>query len=281
MSRISVILITWNEEARLERALESVRWADEIVIVDRGSTDGTEALARRYTDRFYVRPWNGYGVQKQRALELATCDWVLSIDADEAVSPELRAAIERAVAEDDGRVDAYDIELWTWYLGRWFGSRGWAREWKLRLFRRGRVRFLPDEIHEGVSVDGRVRRLRGGMLLHQPYLDLSHEVAKMNRYTRISAVQQHGRGRRSGPLRALGHGVAAFLKEYIVRGGFLYGGAGVVRARMSGGYAFLKHAKIWELGLSPDGAPLPRAGTGARPALREPASLGAPQPGPT
>lgn len=245
---LSVILITWNEEARLARTLDSVTWADEVVIVDRGSTDGTEAVARRYTDRFYVREWPGYGEQKQRALELATGDWVLSLDADEVVAPALREGIQGVLAAP-GDVVAYDLQRWTWYLGHWFGSRGWHREWQCRLFRRDRARFRPVAIHEGVEVDGPTARLRAGPLLHYSYRDIGHHLEKMRLYTGLAATQRRNRGRRDNPLSAAGHGVAGFLREYIVQGGFLYGGAGLVAAWMGGTYAFLKHARAWEVGL--------------------------------
>lgn len=249
MSLVSVTIITRNEADRLGRALESVRWADDIVVLDSGSTDGTESVARRYTDRFYVRDdWQGYGIQKQRALELALGDWVLSLDADEAATPELRQALEDVTAVDDD-IAAYNVARLNHYLGAWFGTRGWHREWKSRLLRRERVRFRDDVVHENVIINGPVRRLERGALLHWPYRDMQHHLEKINQYTTLSAVQQYERGRRSGPVRALAHGTAGFTKQYLLEGGFLYGRAGLTAAAMGGTHAFLKHAKLWALGL--------------------------------
>lgn len=179
---ISAILITRNEEERLGRALESVRWADEIVIVDGGSTDGTEAVARRYTDRFVVRcDWAGFGRQKQRALDLATSDWVLSIDADEEVTPELRAAIETAVARP-GEPVGFQVVRYSYYLQHWFGRSGWRRDWILRLARRDGARFNDSVVHERARVDGPIGRLDGA-LLHYTHMDIDHQVRKFNRYS--------------------------------------------------------------------------------------------------
>lgn len=259
---LSVIMITRDEEAALPRALESVRWADEIVIVDSGSTDRTEEIARRYTDRFVFRAWEGYGRQKQHALELATGEWVFVLDADEEVTPGLRRAIEQAIAAPGGFA-GFTVELHTAFLGAWFGSRGWRREYKKRLFRRDRARFRDAVIHETVDIDGPVGRLRG-VLLHHHYRDLEHEVAKLNRYTSTMAAERLRRGARAGPVGALLRGTGYFLKSYLVRGGFLYGRAGLVEAVLNGMNGFLKHAKLWELGRRAEHGPRDAA-PGGRP----------------
>lgn len=244
---LSVILITWNEEERLARTLDSVAWADEIVVVDSESTDGTASVARRYTDRFFVRPWEGFGRQKQRALELARGDWVLSIDADEVVSAELAGAIERVLAEPGEEV-GYWIHFHTWMLGRWFGSRGWWREWKLRLSRRDRTRFENPLVHERIEVDGPTGRLPGP-LLHYHDRGLHHELDRINRYSTLAARQLHREGRGGGGVLApLLRALTYTGQRYFLQGGFLYGRAGVVDACLRGTYGFLKYAKHWDLG---------------------------------
>lgn len=253
---LSVIVITLDEEENLGRALESVRWADEIVVVDSESTDGTERVARRYTDRFVVRPWKGQGRQKQRALELARGEWVLSLDADEEVTPELRRSIEAAVRDPGGRA-GFEVGVHSYYLGHWFGRRGWRREdWKLRLFRRDRGRFSDHVIHEHARVDGPVGRL-DGPLLHYPYRDMHDHIARMNRYTTHIARERHRRGERRGVVSPFLRGGAEFLSNYLLRGGFLDGRSGLMGAGFAGMYTFLKHAKIWELGLPASGADPP------------------------
>lgn len=242
---LSVVVLTLNEEERIGRTLESVRWADEIVVVDSGSTDRTEAIAHRYTDRFYVMPWEGEGRQRQRALELATGDWVLTLDADEVVSPELRRSIERAL-RDPGSALGFKIEYRTWFLGEWFGGRGWRRDRKLRLFRRDRARYDAVAVHSRVAVDGPPDRL-SGPLLHYHYRGLEQQVQKINRYTSWSAQQAYEQGKRCGAFTPIVRLGTYFGKSYLLHGGFLYGRAGLVDAVLEGVYGFLKYAKLWEL----------------------------------
>jgi glycosyltransferase involved in cell wall biosynthesis len=242
---ISVIIITRNEQERLERTLESVAWADEIVIVDSGSTDRTEEIARRYTERFFVMPWEGYGVQKQRALERATGDWVLSIDADEAVSPQLRRSIEQSVLQPGG-VAGFRMELHTEFLGAWLGSRGWHRERKMRLFRRDLARFDASIVHEGISLAGTVADLEG-VLLHYHYRGFAHQIEKLNSYSSLMAERQYAGGKRVGITASVTHGAAGFLKSFVLQGRFLHGRAGFAYAAFSGMYGFMKYLKLWEL----------------------------------
>jgi glycosyltransferase involved in cell wall biosynthesis len=244
---VSVILITRDEAANLGATLDSVRWAGEIVVVDSGSTDGTEAIAREHGARFVVKPWAGYGPQKQHALTLATGEWVLSIDADERVTPELRRAIETAVADPGGRV-GFLIERHTYYLGQWFGRHGWWRERVLRLFRRDRASFTGAAVHEHAEVEGPVGVLRGA-LEHYPYHgSISRHVDQINGYTTLMAVERNRRGASSGAVRPLLHAAGRFLSNYVRRGWFLNGRAGLVAAVLGAFYTFLKYAKLWELG---------------------------------
>lgn len=246
--RLSVLIITRDAERLLDRVLESVRWADEIVIVDSGSTDETEAIARRHTEKFSFQAYAGHGRQRQRTLELSSGEWILYVDSDEIVTPRLAESIRSAVAAPGNRA-GFRVELHTYFAGKWFGKRGWRKEWKLRLFRRGQGYFDDEPIHEGAVVDGPIGALNG-QLLHYPYRDLEHLVDKMNRYS--TAMAESGRaGERHGtPFGGLLRGMARFFRDYLIGGDFLYGGAGLVRSATAGYYAFLKYAKVWEKSIS-------------------------------
>jgi glycosyltransferase involved in cell wall biosynthesis len=241
---ISVLIITLNEERMLDDVLRSVTWADEIVVLDSGSTDGTEAIARRYTDRFHHHSYSGEGDQRRRSLELSTGDWILYVDGDEVVTPELRDSII-ATLGDPGDSAGFRVQIHTRFLGKWFGRRGWRREWKVRLFRRDRGRFRPSAVHSGAIVEGPVGTLDGA-LQHHPYNDIGHLVAKMNSYSSRSVADDLATGQRSSASGAVVRGVARFLRDYLFGGDFLYGGAGLIRSTISGYYTFLKYAKLWE-----------------------------------
>lgn len=242
--RISVCMITLNGERLLEQVLESVRWADEIVIVDSGSTDRTEEIALRYTPHFHPNPYRGHGLQRQRSLALSSGEWVLYVDADEVVTPRLRRSIEAAVRQPGGAA-GFRVQLHTWILGRWFGRRGWRREWKVRLFRRDAGGFDDAPIHEGAIVSGPIGTL-SGVLLHYPYRDLAHFIEKMNDYSTGMATRMGARGGSVSAAGAVARGFAHFLRDYLLGGDFLYGGAGLVRSAVGGYYTFLKYAKVWE-----------------------------------
>jgi glycosyltransferase involved in cell wall biosynthesis len=243
---VSVMMITFNSERLLERVLASVAWADEIVIVDGGSSDGTEEIARRFTDRFEIREFRGFGLQKQSALDLCTGDWVLSIDSDEVVSDTLRRSIERAVT-DPGDSVAFRMKLATCFAGVWFGARGWRADRKLRLFRRDRGRFSTHIVHEGIETDGPVGWL-DGLLLHYSYSDIEHFAAKMNHYSSSMAIRKMESGDRAGATMAVLRGVLRFWRDWLFGGDFLYGGAGLTRSALAGYYTFLTYAKLWERG---------------------------------
>ena len=245
MKRISTIVITKNEEANIERCLQSVlSFSAEVVVVDSGSTDATVAIAARLGARVVHRPWAGFGAQKQFALEQAQEPWVFSIDADEEVSPALRREIDSL----DLEVAGYEVPRRVRYMGRWIAHGGWYPGYVLRLFRRDAGRFTPDRVHERVVVEGRTARLRHD-LLHYSYRDLAHHVAKINALTNLTAAQKHDDGARSLLPGMLLRPPVEFLRVYIGRGGILDGLPGLVIAAMHGNYVFLKYAKLYELSL--------------------------------
>ncbi|HZP47995.1 MAG TPA: glycosyltransferase family 2 protein [Vicinamibacterales bacterium] len=243
MPKLSVTVITRNEAADIDAALASVRFADEIVLVDAMSTDDTVAIARQHTDRIVVREWPGYIDQKNYAASLARHDWILSLDADERVTPELAAEIQRLLAGDP-RDAAYRIPRVTFHLGRWIRSTDWYPDFQTRLYDRRRARWTGAYVHEAVTVDGSIGRL-AGELQHYAYRDIADHLETIDRYTTLAARQMDEAGRRSGWLEMVGHPPLAFLRNYVLRGGFRDGSAGLIVSVMNSYYVFLKFAKLW------------------------------------
>ena len=224
--------------------MESVSFCDEVVVVDCGSTDETVAIARASGAVVLERDWPGVAAQKQRAVEAAAHDWVLCLDADERVTPALRASIERA-RQEDPPVAGYALGWETWYLGgRVRSDRGRSR-WKVRLYDRRRGRWAGAEPHAHVELDGPDERLDGA-LLHLTYRDVRHHVEKMNAWT-TAAAEAMLDTKRSVLFGVLLRPPAAFVKSWLLRGGLLDGSRGFVVARMSAWYVFLKYVKLAEL----------------------------------
>jgi glycosyltransferase involved in cell wall biosynthesis len=244
--RLSVTIITANEEERIRGCLESVAWADEIVVVDAESHDKTVQIAREFTDHVLVRAWPGFAAQKNAALAVATGDWVLSLDADETVSPALRAEIAAIVrAGDAGGADGYAVARRNVFWGRWVRHGGLYPDWQVRLFRRGCGRFTERAVHESVVVDGRSGRL-SGHLEHRSYRDVADFLERANRYSTLAAEEWIASGRGVGPadltLRPLGR----FLSMYVVHAGFLDGWRGFLLAVLYAYYVAMRSAKAWE-----------------------------------
>ena len=244
MPRLSVVVITRNEAANIRAALESVRWAEELVVVDSGSTDDTLRIAGEIADRVTAHDWAGYGAQKNHATELAAHDWVLSLDADERVSPALAREI-RALLQAEPAARGYRIPRVTRYLGRWIRSTDWYPDHQLRLYDRRAARWNDRLVHESVAVDGPVRRLRGE-LEHHAYRDVSHHLQTIDRYTTLAARQMHREGRRAGWVDLAVRPPAAFLRNYVVRRGVRDGVHGLIVSLLNAGYVLLKFVKLWE-----------------------------------
>jgi glycosyltransferase involved in cell wall biosynthesis len=241
---VTATVITLNESANIAAALESVHWADEIVVVDAESVDDTVAIARRYTDRVIVREWPGYIEQKNFAAAQAAHDWVFSLDADERVTPELGAEI-RGILSGAPSCAGYRVPRLSHYLGRWLRSTDWYPDFQLRLYDRRQARWSGRYVHESVQADGPVGRLRAD-LLHYPYRDVSQHLRTMDRYTTLAARQMREDGRRSGARQILLHPPAAFFRNYVLRGGFRDGTAGLVVSLLNAYYVMLKFVKLWE-----------------------------------
>jgi len=243
--KLSVTVITKNEAADIAAALDSVRWADEIIVVDSGSSDETTTIAGRYTDRVVVRAWEGYADQKNAAALLATHDWILSVDADERVPQELAAEI-RARLEQPPTHAAFRMPRVTWHLGRWIRTTDWYPDYQVRLYNRTRAHWTGGRVHEGVAVNGSLGTL-SNELQHYPYRDIAEHVETIDRYTTLAAQTLHERGTRAGWLHLTGHAPLAFLRNYVLRGGFRDGQVGLIISTMNAYYVFLKFAKLWEL----------------------------------
>jgi len=244
VSRLSVTIIAWNEEERLRACLESVAWADEIVVVDAESADKTVQIAHEFTDKVSVRPWPGFAAQKNFAIAQATGDWILSLDADERVTPELRDRV-CAILKDEGAVDGYSIPRRNIFWGAWVRHGGLYPDYQLRLFRRGVGRFVEDAVHESVRVTGRVDTLSEA-LLHHSYRDLEDFVRRSNRYSTLAAQDWLRRGRRVSVPSLVMKPLGRFFSMYVLRRGFLDGWRGLVLAVLYAEYVFLRMAKAWE-----------------------------------
>lgn len=246
---LSVAIITKDEEANLARTLESVRWADEVVIVDCGSTDRTLEIARGLGAKFFVEEWKGFGAQKNSALEKCSGDWVLALDADEEVSPELAGEVRQLLAGGPDH-EAYFLPRQNFFLKRWIRHGGYYPDKKLRLFRRGSCRFENRVVHETVRPTGSAGQLRGN-LLHHAYPTLDSYIEHMNRYSSLGSTQALARGRTSRSLPAfLWHvfvvPAATFKYNYLLRLGFLDGREGLLLHLYHSAYVSWKYAKAWE-----------------------------------
>jgi len=244
MPRLSVVVITLNEEDRLRETLTSVAWADEIVVVDAGSEDKTVALAREFTDHVLIHPWQGFAAQKNFGIERATGDWILSLDADEYVEPALREEITAVLQAPDAR-DGYRIARRNIMWGRWIRHGRLYPDWQLRLFRRGRGRFVERAVHESVQVDGTTGRL-AAPLLHHSYRDVSDFLRRADRYSTLAAEEWTRAGRPFRATRLVTAPLGRFLSMYVVHRGFLDGWRGFLLAVLYAYYVFIRSAKIWE-----------------------------------
>jgi glycosyltransferase involved in cell wall biosynthesis len=242
---LSVIVITLNEEANIGECLASVAFAGEIVMVDSGSTDRTVEIAKQAGAKVVsTADWPGFGAQKNRALALATKTWVLSIDADERVTPQLQAEIVAVVEAGSPRFDAWDMPRRSSFCGRYMSHSGWYPDRVTRLFRRARARFSDDLVHERVMANGPVGHLRHD-LPHSTYPDLETMLAKLDRYSTASARAMHERGVRGSLAQAVLRGLWAFVRTYILRLGFLDGRMGFVLAVSIAETTYYKYLKLW------------------------------------
>jgi len=244
MASLSVIIITKNEGLNIRACLESVAWVDEIIVVDSGSQDDTVAICREFTPHVYVHDWPGFGPQKNRALNYASKNWILSLDADERITPELHAQLIKAM-EEPGKEGFYLPRL-SQFCGQFIRHSGWYPDYVLRLFKRSQGRFSDDLVHESVKMQGATGKL-SRPLLHYSYMDKADVNRKVEQYASAAALQMFNRGKTvtnaDAPLRA----GWAFIRTYCLWLGFLDGAAGFNVARMNARTTYLKYKKLKEL----------------------------------
>ena len=241
MAKLSVIIITKNEAVNIRACIESVAWADEIIVVDSGSSDATVEICRELGAQVYVHDWPGFGMQKNRALGYATKDWVFSIDADERVTHELREEIQSAMQR--GQAEGYEIPRLSSFCGRYMHHSGWYPDYVLRLFRRGTGKFSDDLVHERVIVNGPITKLQQ-LLLHESFRDLEQLLAKINHYSTASAQMLHRKNRTASLKKAVGHALWAFFRSYFLRAGFLDGREGFMLAVSTAEGTYYRYLKL-------------------------------------
>lgn len=248
--KITATIITLNEAGNISDAIESVEWADEILVVDSESTDATRDLAERRGARVIVNPWPGFSKQKQFAADSASNDWIFSLDADERVSQELRSSIDELRTKGATQLaGGYRVARRAYYMGRWIRGGGWYPDYQLRLFNRRSGHWGDRIIHESVVMNenARVETLRGD-LLHYSMSDPAHHRRMIDeRYAPLGAAQMHREGKRTSHLQMAVAGPLAFLRSFVLKGGFRDGLAGYTIARLAAHHAARKHALLYDL----------------------------------
>jgi glycosyltransferase involved in cell wall biosynthesis len=260
---VSVYVLTYNNRRTIERCLKSVGWAEELVIVDSISTDGTYEICQRYTDKAYQREWKGHRDQYQYAADLTSREWIMFVDADEEVPPELVEEIRRELKGEARDWDGFFVYRRTYYLGRWIRYGGWYPDGEIRLYRRDRGRW-EGGLHAKVVVDGKVGFLKS-RYLHYTYRDISDQIRTIDRYSQIAAEDMARNGERLSLFKLLFHPPFRFIKEYLFKLGFRDGLPGLIIIVSTMFYVFIKYAKLWELTISP---PSQRVTPASRNALR-------------
>ena len=248
MTRISAVLITYNEEGKIQRALASLQAvSDEIVVVDSYSTDATAEICRRYTDHVLQKSWQGYREQKQFATDQASYEWVLSLDADEVLSPQLAEEILHW-KEQEGDYSGYYLPRKTFFMGRWIEHTTWYPDWQLRLFKKSCGRWEGGRVHESFQVSGPAAKLNGP-IYHQTYASFSEYLVQLESFSSLAARDHFDAGKRAQWVHFIFYPPAIFLKNYLFRLGFLDGKPGLVVSMLAAASSLFKTLKLWELQL--------------------------------
>jgi len=245
---LAVVLIVKNEANHLQACLETVKdWVDEIVILDSGSSDNTERVANDYTDKFYINEnWPGFGPQRQLAQSYVTADFVLWLDADERITPELRASIETVLSSDEQRNTLYTIPRLSWVFGRYIRHCGWYPDRVARLYPTRLTQYDDALVHEKVIFEAGMKKVDlSGDLIHYTYNDLNHYLVKSASYAKAWADQRQQRGKRASIGQGLLHALVCFIKMYVVKAGFLDGKQGLLLSILSAHSTFTKYADLW------------------------------------
>lgn len=244
MSTLSVCVVTKNEAHNIVDCLSAVSFADEIIVIDSESTDNTVELCKRFTDKIKIQPWLGCGPQREQIYALATCEWVLLVDADERITPELAREIQQIL--QNPTCSAYEIPFRSYYCGKQIRFGDWMHEKHIRLLKREQCKIIPRLIHFGLDINGKVGRLRKH-ILHYSFPNIDTVIKKMHSYSTAGAMHYFQKGKRSSFLNAIGHGVFTFIRGYIFRFGFLDGRHGFMLAISNAEGSYYKYAKLIEL----------------------------------
>ncbi|MFK5985130.1 MAG: glycosyltransferase family 2 protein [Pseudomonadota bacterium] len=240
---LSAVIITKNEQGFIRDCLQSVAFADEIIVVDNISSDNTVAICKEFTDKVILtKDWPGFGVQKSRALERARGDWVLSLDADERISIDLKQEILSAIQQD--KYSAYQIPRQSQYCGRWIKHSGWSPDYVLRLFRRDSAHFSDDIVHEKVQLNTGKMGSLSSPIQHYSYNSVEEVLDKTNRYSTANALKSYQQGKKSSLSKAIFHGLWAFFRTYIIRAGFLDGQEGFILAVSNAEVSYYRYIKL-------------------------------------
>ena len=241
-SRLSIIIVAKNEAINIAECVRSARFADEVIVLDSGSTDGTPELARAEGAQVAVTDWPGYGPQVNRGIDMAGGDWIFSLDADERISPELAAEIRRAIGRDD--VDGFRVPRTSMYCGRFIRHGGWSPDYTWRLVRKGKGRFTEHFLHAHLEIPGPTGTL-AEPIIHYSYRTLEEVLEKLNRYSSANARDMTTAGRTGSLGRAVAHGLWAFFRTYVLRLGFLDGRWGFMLAVSNAEGTYYRYLKLW------------------------------------
>lgn len=244
MPSLGVLVLTYNEAENIKDCLESVKWVDEIVIIDSFSSDRTIAISRDYTDKIYQRKFDDFSSQRNLGLEKIDSEWILVLDADERISAALKEEIKRELS--DPKFEGYYAPRKNYFLGKWIKYCGWYPDYVLRLFKKNASNQYNGLVHEGIQIKGKVGRLKNA-LIHYTYRDLEHYLNKTNLYTTLGAKSKYLVGKRKGLAYILLRPGIEFVNKYLLKKGFLLGKEGLFLAILSSYYQFLKYVKLWEL----------------------------------
>ena len=243
--RVSAVLVCFDEEENVERCLQSLAWADEIIVVDSFSQDRTVELSRKYTNKIFQREWSGMVQQRAYAVSLAQNEWVFAIDADEVVTETLRDDVLTRLSEGKKQKNGYYVKRHSYYMGRWINHGGWYPDFKLRLFRKDKAYVGGENPHDKCFVQGRTAKLKGEMI-HYPYKNISRQLRTIDTYSDIVS-ERFFKEKPAFPLvKMFVKPPVKFLETYIYKLGFLDGLPGFVISILSSYYVFMKYAKLWE-----------------------------------
>ena len=242
MGKLGALVLTYNEADNISECLASLEWVDQLVVVDSYSDDGTKELVKEYTNQVYQREFDDFASQRNFGLSKLSTEWVLVVDADERVTPELQTEIEEVL--ENPQVEGYRIPRKNYFLGKWIKYCGWYPDYTLRLFK-SKNNHYSGLVHEGLDLVGKVEEL-DNTLLHYTYRNLEHYLDKSNHYTTLDAQKKYQAGKQKGLLYILLRPIVEFIKKYFLKKGFLLGAQGLILSVLSSYYQFLKYAKLWE-----------------------------------